>query len=394
MNAAVSSGVRAMRRRPRRPALTIVLNSLRVGGSQSAALALARGAVDRGWDVTVASRGGALTPEFTRLGVRTIRLVMREGTADGRRHDSSRILNGLRTAASCVAVIQLWWHIVRVRGVIHVSQPWPSAVCSVVGLCCHVPVIWHVHGTSDVEMPPAFPSLVGRAVVLIIAISPEVERAVLGSAVGQQVPVQCVRTPVTVDQRYAHARSQSSSVVVLGVCSTLTKNKRAYVEAALDAAGRLCSNFPRVRILVVGEGPEAAYLKDHGDNLMRLHETLEVVFLGSVVPPHAAFAEVDVVIGMGLVAVESMLLGFRVVCASQDSLGGALNRSNFAALRETNFTGRGHAILSSETLARQCLVALSESDTAAVRELALFDYGRRSMDEFDRLWRVAIEPGS
>src|SRR5665647_16118 len=142
------------------PRIVFMANSLRVGGSQSVLLQLADIALSQGWEVIVASKGGPLEETFVRRGARCVTLPIREGLAEPTSMLATRPSSAIKASISLLAVHRLSRLLSGPSPtLVHASQPWPVAVAALACKRTGRPLIWHVHGTTAVEMPPQFPRL-------------------------------------------------------------------------------------------------------------------------------------------------------------------------------------------------------------------------------------------
>lgn len=368
------------------PRIIFVTNSLRVGGSQSVLLELVDIAVVAGWDVVVASKGGPLRRAFTDQGAVCVDLLMREGVAP-RPSSALSPLEAAKTGVSLVAGLRL----ARLASgpvptLVQASQPWPLALAALASRRTRRPLLWHVHGTSAVEMPPPFPNAVARQLTGVVAVTPEVGLAV-APLVGD-VPVHVLPNPVALGD--FRVRDMIERPLAIGTCATLSANKSRGVAVLIDAAAALSQDRP-VRLAIVGDGPERAGLEQHARAAAE-GRSLDVSFLGERAEPWEALSDCTVVVGVGLVAVEAALRGHRVVVAGTDGLGGVLTEANASDLYRTNYTGRDIGPLDADGLAVALAAAcrLDPSDVVRLRDELSSRHGRPARERFERLWTATL----
>ena len=373
---------------PRRPRVVFVGNSLRVGGSQAVTLELVRAAIDAGFEAVVASRGGEMAPVFAAAGALTVTLIIREGVAA---EEAARITSMAKTAVSSAAVVQLAGLCARQRTLLHASQPWPVAIASYAARLTRTPLVWHAHGTTDVEMPASRMGSVRTASKAWVGITPEVRRALGALNPASHTRVLAIPSPVrrpSTTER-ASAKCQDGRLVI-GVMSTLTTNKRRYVECCLMAARELARSGARTKVRIVGDGPERRVLEHAVSRMSADCPTLSVEFCGSSLDPWPQLAECDLIVGMGLVALEAAVRGHNVLCASSDGIGGRLSVASYPKLFETNFTGRSIEPLSVEALVRALIDSIATGPDLRLGPFVMTRHGDEAIDQWISLWNAVL----
>lgn len=366
--------------------IVFVCNALRLGGSQSVLRELVRLAVSANMEAIVASRGGELETEMQHLGARTVTILVREGTA---RRTGSRLGSAVKTGASLMGVAQLAALLRPRKTLVHASQPWPVSLAASAALLAHAPLIWHAHGTTAVEMPPAWLPTVRRASAGWVAITPEVEQAMRLLRPGPGPSIRTIRSPIALD--FSPLEEAAPLPGIIGVMSTLTLNKRSYLRACLQAARNLAAAGSHIHLKVVGDGPDRMAFSREARELEAITANLEISILGSSVQPWASLADCEIVIGMGLVALEAAARGHNVVCASSDGLGGHLTPQTYHRLFETNFTGRGIAELRTDALTRQLRAASEAGPNPQLRRIVVDDHGAASARDWVGLWTSLLQ---
>lgn len=375
------------------PTILIALNSLGIGGSQTVAVNLARLAHSSGWNVIVVGRDGIQSEVLRREGIETFWTPIRQGTAWDA-GSATRLRNWpniarelVKTLGSLAGVLLLLMRTYRKVDVIHASQPWPTAIAVICGVLTRIPVVWHVHGTSRVEMPLPVWRWTCRQLAAVVAISPEVARAV-ERYLPSGLPVTVFASPSTVDMSLRSMPRASGGGVRIAFCATLTRNKMDCLAATLHAAGLIATSGKDVCVVTVGDGSCMSEARAEAARMERAYPGLTVEFRGAVSPSYAAYTDADVVVGMGLVAVEAIQLGHRVVVASSDGVGGLIGVHNYDQLRDTNFTGRGVYELSGERLVEAIGEGLQSQVDAGLAARVSADFGSlAAFSAFDRLWR-------
>ncbi|MGD0247561.1 MAG: glycosyltransferase [Candidatus Limnocylindrales bacterium] len=246
-------------------------------------------------------------------------------------------------------------------------------------------------------MPPAWLPTVRRASAAWVGITPEVRDALLALAPAPHTSVLVVPNPLPVLlANNAQPAPQPtgpwipSVPRVVVVISTLTPNKRAYVEACI-AAIRLCASarFP-LELRIVGDGPAATALKQSARAAVADRAGLEVTFFGASIDPWRHLSGCDVVVGMGLVALEAAARGYKVVCASSEGVGGHFTVASYALLNGTNFTGRGIQPLSINGLATLIQAALVGALDPELADFVRSAHGTAAIWQWVSLWNCLL----
>ena len=369
------------------PRLLFVLNSLRVGGSQKVVYELASTARDEGWDVIVAGKGGPWSR------------TSRRSVADAYGCGCGRVLpfprqvawptNALKAGVSLAAVQRLATPELPGPAVVHASHPWPTSLAALACRSTGRPLLWHVHGTSAVETPPQMPSVVAAQLAAAVTITPEVGDEIRPLVGNERLHV--LPNPVRAGDLCTNP--PDDGVLRISTCSTLTPNKQAGVASLIEAAALIALDRPVV-LSIVGDGPARTDLEATAERV-RMATGLKTLFLGEHPQPWRALSECSVAVGVGLVAVEALLNGHRVVVGGSDALGGVLRADNANLLYRTNYTGRGLGMSSAEAW-RDALIAadgLSDRDLQAVRDVILARHGPDASRRFLSLWQELMGLG-
>lgn len=368
---------------PSRGRIVFVCDTLRVGGSQSVVIQLVRIAQSSGFDVVVASRGGPLAEQVARVGARVVTVLMRGGIAGGDRS----LIGAAKTAASAFAVAQLAALCSSRPTVVHASQPWPVSVGAAAALVTRRPLIWHAHGTTPVETPPASLPLVRRAASVWVGITPEVEDALRRLGPDRKTVIRTMLNPIDLGDGSDTATGERTGEI--GVVSTLTTNKTKYVLACLAAARQLAAEGP-VHLRIVGDGPERERIKAEALRACASTSRLAVTLHGSAIRPWSLLRTCEIVVGMGLVALEAAIRGHNVVVASSDGLGGRFSVGTFPALSPTNFTGRSGARLSVDELVVLLRSSRSQGRDPDLPALIRARHGHEAARAWVALWDSQI----
>lgn len=369
--------------------IVFVSNSLRMGGSQRVLLELVHAAIGSGLEVVVASRGGELAPAFRKAGARVLTLLMREGCAAERGEPS---LSSLKTVVSMASVAQLAPLCRGQRTLLHASQPWPTGIASIVSGLSGAPLVWHAHGTSEVEIPAAFMTSVRKRAACWVGVSPEVTAALAALSAGCGVDVVTMRSPVS--RSFGPEERRVGCPGVFGVLCTLTPNKRDYVFACIEAARMYAQHSSTtVTLKVVGDGPDRETVRRVADAAQQSCGLLCVETCGASMTPWMLLRDCEVVMAMGLVAIEGALRGQNVICASSDGVGGRLSCASWPQLSDTNFTGRSLRPLTASSLYEELVASIEAGVDSGLAMLAAQLHGRDAEERWTSLWTSILEGG-
>jgi glycosyltransferase involved in cell wall biosynthesis len=292
---------------------------------------LAVALVERGHRVTVlapsdAGQGG----EELRHGVLVRRVRYAPARSETLAYRGTMVASA-RTPGGAIAAGMLTARIAIAGGavdadVLHAHWWVPSGVCAwLASVFSGIPYLVTLHGTdvAVLERSSAARTLarhvLGHAGA-VTAVSPQVARRA-AAAVGRE-PSAFVVQPMPVDTERFHRPSAGGGGIV-GV-GRLTEQKRFV--SAVRAVARLHQAGRHVSLTLIGDGPERGALEAEAT---QLGVAGAVRFLGQVDPARlpAAIADADVFVlpareeGLGLAAVEALLLGIPVIAAED---GGGL----------------------------------------------------------------------
>ncbi len=264
-------------------------HTMEVGGSQLNAIEIAAAVRDRGHEVTVISRPGALVETVHQLGLPHIPL-------DPRAHGS----------VSPRALAQLT-KLTREHGfdVIH-GYEWPPSVEAILGpqLRLGVPVVSTIMSSVIAPfLPRTMPVIVGTD-----------EQRGREMAAGRPL-VRLLEPPVDVranspDFDPGPFRAQQgldpAVPLVVVVCRLVAQGKHEGVISACDAVGELASSGIKVQLAVVGDGPARPMIEEAAAAANARAGRRVVAVAGELLDPRPAYAAADVVLGMGGSALRGM----------------------------------------------------------------------------------------
>ncbi|MCJ1703205.1 glycosyltransferase family 4 protein [Rathayibacter sp. VKM Ac-2926] len=270
------------------------LHTMEVGGSQINGIELAGRMAALGHEAVVYGPDGDLRPLVAELG-----LDWEEAPEKGPRL-SFRSMARLR-------------RIVRERRIdlIHAYE-WAPTMDAAFGphLIDGVPVVTTVLSPEVPDfVPAAFPMIVG----VVELLEEESRRRPTLHLIEPPVDTE-LNAPVEDAARTAELRArfdvQDGEIAVVTVARLVVDLKREGILAAIEAVGRLDaergSEGPRLRLIVVGDGPVRGELQAAADRVNAGRSRELVTLTGQMLDPRDAYAVADIVLGMGSSALRGM----------------------------------------------------------------------------------------
>lgn len=263
-------------------------HTMEIGGSQLNAIEIAAAVRDRGHEVTVVSRPGALVETVRQLGLPHVTLDPR-----ARRTLSLRALDHLTT-------------LVRERGidVVH-GYEWPPTAEAILGprLRLGVPVVCTIMSAMVAPfLPRTLPLIVGteelrryeagRGRPLVTLLEPPVD--VRGNS------------PEFPAGEFRACHGLDPAVPLVAVVCRLVDVKLQSVLTAVDAMGELGASGVAAQLVVVGDGPARPGVEQAAAAANARAGRRAVVLAGEMLDPRPAYAAADVVLGMGGSALRGM----------------------------------------------------------------------------------------
>ncbi len=252
----------------------------------------------------------------------TISLTHAKGTLPTRRIRMSNALD-IRAIASLIRVVKL-----DSIGVIIANSPkeyWPAVIAAKL---TGTKVILIRHLTRKIS--PVTRIMINAAADCVIAVSNSVSRALVRSGIRKDI-IRVVINGVPADEIAAslperdRARAElgfTPDEVVIGFAGRLSPEKG--LDCLIDAFGRLAAKNPRIRLLVVGDGPDRVAMHQ---KVLGMGLADRVVFTGRIVPVYRMYAAMDIFVmpsvceeAFGFAAAEAMAMGKPVVASASGGL--------------------------------------------------------------------------
>lgn len=318
--------------------LIVMPIGLQIGGSEINAIELAASVAGRGHDVAVLARPGPLTEMVNRLGLRMI--------------DASIATRGRPHPSSARAI----------REVVRAEKPdllhtYEALTCTEAffgaGFRDRVPVIATLYGMNvDGFLPRAVPVVAGTV---------EVEESLLERRARERVfrlepPIDTTtNSPDPIDgtrQRAEWGVGPADELVVIASRLDIWMKIDSLMDA-IDSVALLASTRPRIRLIVVGDGPARAALEHRAQQVNARFDRPVVTLVGPMHDPVPAYRAADVVVGMGTSLLRGMSIGRPAVLVGELGHVLPITPDTVTPLLHRGFWGMGDGRRATAELAAQ-----------------------------------------
>ena len=326
--------------------ILMTLMGLEIGGAETHVVELSKSLAARGYDISVASRGGVYVSELERAGIRHYNLP----------------LHTKNPAALIKSYFGLKRIIKRERfDIVHAHARIPAFVCGLLAKSMDFRFITSTHGVYKVDP-------------LLLRISDWGEHAVAVSCDVKQYLIDNYNIPsdnisLTINgidtERFSKANTDGARVRrELGIdesAFTVVYVSRIDVEAALpgfllcDAVDRLISEIPELRILIVGSGTAHDELRIRADNINKQYGREVVTLTGARTDVVDLISAGDIFVGVSRAALEAMSEEKPVVLAGAQGYIGIFDERVCDLAVSTNFCCRGERLPDAELIANDIL---------------------------------------
>ncbi len=170
------------------------------------------------------------------------------------------------------------------------------------------------------------------------------------------------RFNVTADPALYEKFSYSSENKVIICVTRIDPDASESAFRLLEAAPIIYQTMPHARILIVGDGKQFTLLKKHADRINQQTDENFVQLAGAQIDIPAFLSLADVFVGVSRAALEAMACGLPTVMMGNAGYLGTYSEQNHQACIDTNFTCRGHAHVSPETVADTILDILKNKE--------------------------------
>lgn len=308
--------------------------SLDIGGVETQVAGLTKCLKTSGWPVYVASNGGRRVAELSSHGIAHYQTPL---------HSRSP-LKMLEAAKKVTALIDdLGIEIVHA----HARIPaWLST-----GICRRkgIKLVTTYHGTY---VSGVFWNMFTKPGDLTIAVSQDVKDYVIREfdfdpdktiVAPNGIDTEAYKPPSpeeSIEARASFGLGPESGPVVV-YASRMDAKLSATAKLVIDAVASLLEKYPRMVLIVAGDGdglPEVRQHADKANGFARRQVVLCPGFFLDTVPMYQAS---DLVVGMSRVVLEGMAAGRPAIVVGPDGMFGVAGPENHVALENRNFTSRG-----------------------------------------------------
>lgn len=298
-------------------------HTMEIGGSQLNAVECAAAVRDLGHDVLVYGRPGALVATVERLGLEFV-----ESPDPGRRPSRPvmRHLGALVRERGVDVVHTYEWTTTldayfgpRLRGGV-------TQVCTVMSMAVAPFVPRDVPLLVGTEQIAAYERSRGRALTGVLEPPVDVTANAPGAADGEALRASFGIAP--------------DEIVLVSVSRLAAELKLEGLLTAVEVVAALADTYP-VRLLVVGDGPAAALVRERAQAANARAGRPVVLLAGELADPRPAYAAADVSLGMGGSALRAMAFGTPLVVQGERGFWERLTPQNAQTFLWTGWYGVG-----------------------------------------------------
>ena len=370
--------------------ILMTLMGLEIGGAETHVVELSKSLAARGYDVSVASRGGVYVAELERAGIRHYKLPLHSKTP----------------AALLKSYFGLRRIIKRERfDIVHAHARIPAFVCGLLAKSMDFRFITSTHGVYKVDP-------------LLLRISDWGEHAVAVSCDVKQYLIDNYKIPsdnisLTINgidtERFSKTRTDGARVreelSIPPSAFTVVYVSRIDTEAALpgfllcEAVEKLITDIPELRILIVGSGTAFDELKARADEVNRKTGRETVMLTGARTDVVDLISAGDIFVGVSRAALEAMSEEKPVVLAGAQGYIGIFGEKVHDLAVGTNFCCRGERLPDAELVAADILELYRMDPQKRAR---LGEYNRsviisgysvsRMTDDYEKVYSLLAAP--
>jgi glycosyltransferase involved in cell wall biosynthesis len=363
--------------------LTVLLTlmALNTGGAETHVVSLARQLKKEGINVLVASRGGELVKELNASGIEHFTMPLH-----------SKMPGSLFSSIIGLTKLVKKYKV----DLIHAHARIPAWVSQWVFYITGCPYITTSHGIYSTNWGLGLLTAWGEK---IIAVSEDVREHLVKNFKVRPEKIYVIPNGIDLEQ-FDPGVDTSSVQKELGLSSD--EMKIVYISRLMGARGEIalklidampdiCSSFPNVKLLVVGEGDKLEAIRGQAEKCNTALKGRRVIVTGARLDTYALMGLADVAVGVGRVALEAMAMKKPVIIAGEAGFMGILTPENFEDAKKHNFSGRGTGqITNSMNLAAAIKRLLASPDLR--KELG--EFGRKQVEDqfsIDSMTKKVVE---
>lgn len=308
----------------------MTLMSLEIGGAETHAVILARHLTELGYRIIMASSGGVFEETIAGYGIKHYKLPLNNSKPQSLLYSTAALRSIL--ASENVALV-------------HAHARIPAFASDLARRLEGI----HMVTTAHAMFTAGFPlKLLSRWGERTIAVSADIKEHIIKSFNLDESKVTLIPNGIDVETFnpalpvgiVANELRDGADQTLIVYVSRLDAPLAPVAVNLIEACGRLYGEFPRLRLIIAGDGKCAgevaararAVNANAGAELVRL--------LGARTDINQVMVAADLVVGVSRVALEGMASGKNVVLAGGEGYGGLVTEGSLPLFINDNFTGR------------------------------------------------------
>lgn len=295
----------------------VVLDKLNIGGTETHALSLIEGLLDKNIEVVVAAASGPLDDVFNSLNCKVYQVdfpLYIETNID-KVLEYENILSNI-ISEECINVV-------------HVHQSPSGSLC--IDLCnkLNIPCIFTIHGLYYQDIVENKLKLATE----VISVSPPVSKWLLDSGISSTIIPNFIDfdnfMPSNLESDIRKELNIDDNAFLALYCSRLTWGKTLVAENLI----RVCRDLRRledvdIHAVIIGDGPDFAKIYSCCDRANRVLNDNFIHVVGAKTSVTSYYSSCDCVVGTGRVAIEAMACEKPVIASGNLGYFGIINESN------------------------------------------------------------------
>ncbi len=369
--------------------ILMVLNGLDIGGAETHVAELSLELQRRGYEVILASNGGAYVKKLEDQGLRHFHAPLHQRSFSAMRAGQKALERIIRDEKP---------------DLVHAHARIPGYLCGRLQKKLHFPFVTTAHWVFHTNFLLSHLTNWGQRT---LAVSEDIKTYLMQN---YGVPAEHITVTINGIDTVAFSGQTNGSAAacalgldpshpVLGTVSRLDEDRSLVAKLLLECAPRLREEIPDLQLLIVGGGGDYPALSAQAD---RCNHQVGQDYI-HMTGPRTDIAELvslcDVFVGVSRAALEAMAAEKPVILAGNEGYQGIFTPDQLDAARASNFCCRDAAPTEAEQLCRDALSLLQRSTQ---ERLSLGQFGRqviqaeysvaRMADDCQRVYRSVLSP--
>ncbi|MDO4173604.1 MAG: glycosyltransferase [Eubacteriales bacterium] len=366
--------------------ILMALNRFDIGGAETHVVELSKELQRRGYEVILASSGGAYVAELEALHMRHVTVPLDERSFI-KMYRSKRLLKKLIEQER--------------PQLVHAHARIPGFLCGLLQRKMKFPFVTTAHWVFYTDTLLRMLTNWGQ---YTIAVSEDIKTYLMESYHVPEsqivVTVNGIDTekfsPDIAKESMVRELGLDASAPIIGTVSRLDDSRALCTRRMIAVAPKLAAAFPGLQMLIVGSGDVFDELKAAAEEVNRTIGRRCIVMTGARTDINRLVAVCDVFLGVSRAALEAMAEEKPVILAGNEGYIGIFSEQTLDTARESNLCCRGCPSLEEDALIRDVtdLLQASPEERAALgrygRELVLKEYSvKRMADDCERAYQMA-----